>query len=318
MRSSIQESGFSVYLAVLLALGICVGADCDTGSSGPPLPGAGSSVDAGPDQTVNVGDTVMLMGTSTGVATHKWELTSRPAGSSAAIQNERSLTGATFVADQEGPYVATLIGAVSNNPTAPDVNPADTDTVAITAVRDAPDGGTGGTGGTTGMTGDPYADEVDDSLTDINNVGCLGNCIGDPVNALGAPNFVPGQGGTTVSLGPGGTLGLIFVDQPCFVDDNALTPDILVYEQGGVQVEDFSVDAAIVGGLLAGNPVRSTATDNQPERRLDLTSVIGGAGSVDRIQIIDIDVADGDEAEEPGFEVGWGADIDAVECLSQQ
>ena len=70
-------------------------------------------------------------------------------------------------------------------------------------------GGTAGAGGTAGMTGDPFADDVDDS-TDINDEGCLTNCIGDPVNALGPPDFVPGQGAaTSVSLGPGGTLGLL-------------------------------------------------------------------------------------------------------------
>jgi hypothetical protein len=143
---------------------------------------------------------------------------------------------------------------------------------------------------------------VDDSLTDINDAGCLGNCIGDPVNALGAPNFVPGQGGTTVALGPDGMLGLIF-DPPCFVDNDPNTRDILVYEQGGVQVEDFFVEAAIVGGPLTGaRALRSTATVNQPERRLDLTRVIGdgeSGGSVDRIQIVDI-AANGDEVEQGG------------------
>jgi hypothetical protein len=78
------------------------------------------------------------------------------------------------------------------------------------------------------MTGDPFADDVDDS-TDINDEGCLTNCIGDPVNALGPPDFVPGQGAaTSVSLGPGGTLGLLFVDEACFVDDDESTADIVV------------------------------------------------------------------------------------------
>lgn len=167
---------------------------------------------------------------------------------------------------------------------------------------------------------DVYAADVDETLTDINDEGCLGNCIGDPVNALGPPDFDPGQGGTTVTLGPGGTLGLIF-DQPCFVDNNKDTPDILVYEQGGVQIEDFFVEAAIVGEPFTGTQVRSTAYVNEPERSLDLTIAIGdgeSGGSVDRIQIIDI-AANGDEVEQGGggFEVGWGADIDAVECLSQ-
>jgi hypothetical protein len=100
------------------------------------------------------------------------------------------------------------------------------------------------------------------------------------------------------------------------VDGDPNTPDIIVYEVGGVSREDFSVDV-VVDGSLTGNPVHSIANDEQPERRLDLTSVIDGAGRVQRIQriqIIDIDRPP-DEPEEPGFEEGWGADIDAVACF---
>jgi hypothetical protein len=86
---------------------------------------------------------------------------------------------------------------------------------------------------------------------------------------------------------------------------------------GGVQVEDFWLDAVPPGEQdLTGTPVRSTASQNEPERFIDLTWLVG-SGPVERIEIIDIEAADGDEAEEPGFEEGWGADIDAVECLSQ-
>lgn len=305
--------GRSAFVTALLPYCLLQSALLGCGGVGVDVAGAGSAVDAGPDRTVNVGDVVVLMGTSTGVATHKWELMSRPAGSAAVVLNERSLTNASFIADREGDYVATLIGAVSNNPTAPDVNPADTDDVTITAVGN---GGTGGTGGEGGMSADVHADEVDDSLTDINDAGCLGSCIGDPANTTGPPDFVAGQGGTTASLGPNGTLGLVFVDELCVVDGDTSTPDIIVYEVGGVQVEDFSVDAAVEGGLLTGNPVRSIVATDQPERRLDLTAVIGGAGLVERIQIIDID-GPPDEPEEPGFEQGWGADIDAVACFSR-
>jgi hypothetical protein len=287
-----------------------MGADCRSSGEAPPG-GGGSSVDAGPDRTVNVGATVTLMGTSTGVATHKWELMSRPTGSAAVIADERSLTGASFVADQAGDYVAKLIGAVSNDPTAPDINPADTDTVTITAVMGG-DGGTGGTGGSS--TPDIYADAVDDALTEINDDGCLGNCIGDPPDAIGAPDFVPGEGGT-VSLGPGGMLGLVFVDELCVVDDDDSTPDIVVYEQGGVQVEDFALRVVLVGETeLESGVAESRSSVDQPERRLDLTSVVGPS-TVEKVLIIDLDDS-GDEPEEPGFEVGWGADIDAVGCFS--
>jgi hypothetical protein len=153
-------------------------------------------------------------------------------------------------------------------------------------------GGTGGTGGSGGSVADVFADEVDDSLTSINDLGCLGNCIGEPANATGPPE---GTGGntTSVSLGPGGTLGLVFVDELCVVDGDPNTPDIIVYEVGGVSREDFWVDAIV-----------------------DLTDVIGGAGMVERIQIIDLD-GPPDEPEMAGFEDGWGADIDAVACFSR-
>lgn len=123
-------------LAIVLSLCVCVGADCDTGGSDPgPITGTAPVVNAGDDQTIDVGQTVMLIGTTNGnTATHKWEFESRPGGSTSEIQNDRSLTEASFVADQLGEYVVKLIGATSNDPTAPDVNPAATDTVTITAV----------------------------------------------------------------------------------------------------------------------------------------------------------------------------------------
>jgi hypothetical protein len=175
-------------------------------------------------------------------------------------------------------------------------------------------GGTGGSGGSGGSVADVFADEVDDSLTSINDLGCLGNCIGEPANATGPPE---GTGGntTSVSLGPGGTLGLVFVDELCVVDGDPNTPDIIVYEVGGVSREDFWVDA-IVNGSLTGSPVLSSVDDDQSERHLDLTDVIGGAGMVERIQIIDLD-GPPDEPEMAGFEDGWGADIDAVACFSR-
>jgi hypothetical protein len=239
--------------------------------------------------------------------------------------NERSLTNASIIPDLEGQYVAKLIGAVSNNPTAPDVNPAATDTVTITAIGNggtggAGGGGAGGMGGNGspcdigGMIGDVHPVEVDDSLTSINDAGCLGDCIGAPANATGAPDFVPGQGGTTVSLGPGGTLGLVFVGALCVVDDDENTPDLIVCERGGVQVEDFSLDAAVQGEGLSGNPVQSITATDQVERRIDLTRVIGGSGLVERIQIVDID-GPPDEPEQAGSELAWGADIDAVACF---
>jgi hypothetical protein len=163
---------------------------------------------------------------------------------------------------------------------------------------------------------DPYADAVDAGLTNINEESCLGgNCLGEVANTLGAPDFKPGTGNLTLaSLGSNGTLGLMFVDELCIVDDDPATPDIIVYEGGGVQHEDFSVDAARVGKGLGGKPVDSIQAQgiNRYMRPLDLTAVIDGPGQVDRVQIIDIDNAG--DPEEGGQAAG--ADIDAVECVS--
>ena len=179
-------------------------------------------------------------------------------------------------------------------------------------------GGSGGIGGIGGSLADVFADLVDGDLTDINDVGCLGNCIGEPANATGAPNFETGPGNLThASLGPGGMLGLVFVDELCVVDDDRSTPDIIVYERGGIQIEDFSLRVVLAGekDLVVGM-IDSNVSDDQPERHLDLTDLIDGPGMVERIQIIDIDGPPG-EPEEPGFEEGWGADIDAVACFSR-
>ena len=179
-------------------------------------------------------------------------------------------------------------------------------------------GGNGGMGGSGGSLADVFADEVDDALTNINDADCLGDCIGEPANATGEPD-PEGMGGntTSVSLGPGGMLGLVFVDELCIVDGEESTPDIVVYEVGGVQREDFSLKVARPGEAnLVDGEVVSSVSDDQPERHLDLTRLFDGPGVVERIQIIDID-GPPDEPEEPGFEEGWGADIDAVACFSR-
>ena len=139
-----QEPGIVVSL-------LCVWLIC-SGSAGP-CTGTGdeagiSSVNAGTDRTVALGDTVQLQGTSMGIGTHKWQFLSQPAGSTSQVQNADSLTGASFVADALGPYVVELLGAVSSAPGATDVQVDRSDRVTITAVMSGADGGSGGTGTT--------------------------------------------------------------------------------------------------------------------------------------------------------------------------
>ena len=78
---------------------------------------------AGPDQTVNVGNTVSLNGsTSSDVdgnpLTFAWSITSRPSGSTAALSNPAAVMP-SFVADRSGQYVVQLIvndGTVNSAP----------------------------------------------------------------------------------------------------------------------------------------------------------------------------------------------------------
>ena len=85
---------------------------------------------AGPDQNVSIGDTVVLDGSGSTDAEgdpldYSWSLTSVPAGSAAAI-SDPTAASPTFLADVEGEYVAQLIVNDGEFDSAPD-------TVMITA-----------------------------------------------------------------------------------------------------------------------------------------------------------------------------------------
>jgi len=78
-------------------------------------------VNAGPDQTVKLGTTVALSGSSTTTEDHPsylWQFTSLPQGSGAAIKEPTTLTP-TFTPDLTGLYIVklTLDGAVSDSVT---------------------------------------------------------------------------------------------------------------------------------------------------------------------------------------------------------
>ena len=92
---------------------------------------------AGPDQTVNVGNTVTLNGSASSDVdgnplTFAWSLTTRPAGSSAVISSPTAVTP-TFVADVAGQYVAQLIvndGTVNSAPDTVVINTGNSPPVA--------------------------------------------------------------------------------------------------------------------------------------------------------------------------------------------
>src|ERR1700736_1062079 len=88
-------------------------------TTAPPAPVA----NAGPDQKVNVGATVVLDGSkstsgSGNPLTYAWTLTARPAGSTATLTGANTVSP-TFVADKAGSYMAQLIvndGVASSAP----------------------------------------------------------------------------------------------------------------------------------------------------------------------------------------------------------
>ena len=99
---------------------------------------------AGPNQSVSVGDTVTLDGSgSTDVdgdpLTYAWSFFSVPAGSTATLSDPTAVMP-TFVADEAGTYTVQLIVNDGSEDSAPD-------TVTITATQPSSGGGGGGGGG---------------------------------------------------------------------------------------------------------------------------------------------------------------------------
>ena len=100
-------------------------ADCDGGVNLPPV------ADAGPDQTSDVGDTVMLDGSGSSdpngdPLSYSWSFDSMPTGSTAALSDSTAVMP-TFVADVAGEYVVQLI--VNDGQL-----PSDPESVVISAV----------------------------------------------------------------------------------------------------------------------------------------------------------------------------------------
>ncbi|HEU4592049.1 MAG TPA: PKD domain-containing protein [Steroidobacteraceae bacterium] len=97
---------------------------------------------AGPDQTVHVGDTAQLDGTGSTDAdgnplTFNWSLSSRPAQSAATLQGQDTAT-ASLTIDRPGTYVAQLIVNDGNTDSSPDTIALSTVNTLPTAVVVAP------------------------------------------------------------------------------------------------------------------------------------------------------------------------------------
>lgn len=100
--------------------------------------------DAGPGQTVQVGDQVSLDGSSSydpdgDSLRYTWSLVSSPSGSAATLSNPGS-SSPRFTADRLGAYKVSLVVSDGNTSSAPD-------SVTIEAVRGDTGGGSGGSSG---------------------------------------------------------------------------------------------------------------------------------------------------------------------------
>ena len=107
----------------VIALTVSNGTASDTASVTVSTANTPPVANAGPNQTVAVGATVALNGSSSSDVdgdplTYAWTLITRPTGSSATLNNAASVMP-TFVADRAGTYVAQLVvndGKVNSNP----------------------------------------------------------------------------------------------------------------------------------------------------------------------------------------------------------
>jgi len=192
-----------------------------------PAPGV-PTANAGPDQSVTVGDTVQLDGTGstdpsgTGLA-YAWTLKSVPAGSAAAFDDPSSPTP-SFVADVAGEYEAELV--VTN---ADGDSPGDT--VLVTA-------------GSVSAPVAPTADAgPDQSVT-----------VGDTVQLDGSGSTDPSGAGLAYAW----TLKVAPVGSAAFLSDPASATPSFVADLAGEYEAELVVTNA--GGDSPGDTVRVTAT----------------------------------------------------------
>jgi hypothetical protein len=234
--------------------------------------------DAGPDQSVFVGNVVVLDGNGSSDVdgdplTFSWSLTTVPVGSGATL-SDSSVVMPTFVVDLPGTYVAQLVvndGTVDSSP----------DTVAITTLNSAPVADAGPNqsvfhGDTVFLDGNGSSDADGDPLTFSWSLTTVpagsAATLSDP--AAAAPTFVADTAGTcvaqlivndgTVDGAPdtamiealNGDIPTIFIDNVSTTEANSGTTDL---------VFDVTLDAAHsvqVAIDFATQDVSATVTDN--------------------------------------------------------
>jgi hypothetical protein len=159
--------------------------------------------DAGDDQSVNVGGTVTLDGSTSwdpdgDPVTFSWAITSTPSGSTAVLDDPASVNP-SFTADVAGTYVASLTvndGTVGSDP----------DTVTISTINVAPIAGAGddqsvNVGGTVTLDGstswDPDGDSVTFSWAITSTPSASTAVLDDPASVN--PSFIADIAGTYVA-----------------------------------------------------------------------------------------------------------------------
>lgn len=104
----LRKNTYSVIIQLLIALGFLSMVGCGLGEEVDDIINMTVTVEAGADQTVDLGQTVSLVGTATGgTLFYIWEIAERPTGSFATLSNS-TVAETSFVPDVVGLYTLRL------------------------------------------------------------------------------------------------------------------------------------------------------------------------------------------------------------------